>query len=158
MAKVNLQESRQYKSFQQSPCTGIFLCAARRRAMVWKCADKPIAAKTSVRDSLLIPPYGRCLERGRSSVWASGFRVAEGGEALTWKNRVLRGTVANFHDVEKVLLGNLVHPLADCDSVPELYSLELLVWFLNESSDETSVFPLERKQKRSHREERPVST
>lgn len=30
--------------------------------------------------------------------------------------------------------------------------------FLNESSDETSVFPLERKQKLSHKEERQIST
>lgn len=84
--------------------------------------------------------------------------MAERGEALTWKNRDIHGTVENFCNVEKVLLGNLVHPHADCDSVPELYSLELLVWFLNESSDETSVFPLERKQKLSHREERQIST
>lgn len=79
-------------------------------------------------------------------------------EKLPERNRDIHGTVENFCNVEKVLLGILVHLHADYDSVPDLYSLELLVWFLNESSDETSVFPLERKQKLSHKEERQIST
>lgn len=79
-----------------------------------------------------------------------------------WRNDLkeigtIHGTVENGN-VGKVLLGNLVHLPAGYDSVPELYSLELLVWFLNESSDETSVFSLERKQKLFHKDEWQIVT
>lgn len=49
--------------------------------------------------------------------------MAEHGGALTWKNRDIHGTVENFCNVEKVLLGNLVHPHADWDSV-----LNCILW------------------------------
>lgn len=88
---------------------------------------------------------------GQTFIWLNVEKLLE-------RNRYIHETVEDFCNVGKVLLGSLVHLCAGYDSVPELYSLELLVWFLNESSDETLVFSLESKHKLFHKEERQIFT